>query len=87
MEDGRVVLEDQRRPKVPLCHTGLGERFWLAQMVSEHKGNDDVPPMFKDTKKRAGKVPSTLDFMRNRLRSRIITNKFISFRSITHKVY
>jgi len=35
-------------------------RFWLAQMVSEHKGNDDVSPMFKEAKKRAGKVPSTL---------------------------
>ena len=28
-----------------------------------------------------------LDFMRNLFRSRTITNKFISFRSITHKVY
>ena len=35
-------------------------RFWLAQMVSEHKGNDDVTPMFKNAKKMAGKVPSTL---------------------------
>ena len=29
----------------------------------------------------------TLDFMRNRFRPRIITNKFASFRSIMHKVY
>ena len=35
-------------------------RFWIAQMVSEHKGNDDVSPMFKEAKKRAGKVPLTL---------------------------
>jgi len=35
-------------------------RFWLAQMVSEHKGNDGVSPMFREAKKRAGKVPSTL---------------------------
>ena len=35
-------------------------RFWIAQMVSEHKGNDDVSPMFSDAKKMAGKVPSTL---------------------------
>ncbi len=28
--------------------------------MSEHKGNDDVSPMFKEAKKRAGKVPSTL---------------------------
>ena len=35
-------------------------RFWLAQMVADHKGNDDVSPMFTDAKKRAGKVPSTL---------------------------
>ena len=35
-------------------------RFWLAQMVSEHKGNDDVSPMFKDAKRKAQKVPATL---------------------------
>ena len=35
-------------------------RFWIAQMVAEHKGNDDVSPMFKDAKKTAGKVPSVL---------------------------
>ena len=35
-------------------------RFWLAQMVSEHKGNDDVSPMFADAKKKAKKVPTTL---------------------------
>ena len=35
-------------------------RFWLAQMVSEHKGNDDVSPMFRDAKKRAKKVPTTM---------------------------
>ena len=35
-------------------------RFWLAQMVSEHKGNDDVSPMFTDAKRKARKIPSTL---------------------------
>ena len=35
-------------------------RFWLSQMVSEHKRNDDVSPMFEDAKKKAGKVPETL---------------------------
>ena len=35
-------------------------RFWLAQMVSEHKGSDDVSPMFREAKKRAGKVPADL---------------------------
>jgi len=35
-------------------------RFWLAQMVSEHKGNDDVSPMFKEAKKKAKKVPAVL---------------------------
>lgn len=34
--------------------------FWLAQMVAEHKGNDDVSPMFKQAKQTAGKVPSVL---------------------------
>ena len=35
-------------------------RFWLAQMVSDHKGNDDVTPMFKNARKTTGKVPSVL---------------------------
>ena len=35
-------------------------RFWLSQMVSEHKGNDDVSPMFADAKRKAGKVSQTL---------------------------
>ena len=35
-------------------------RYWLAKMVAEHKGNDDVAPMFKAAKKLAGKVPETL---------------------------
>ena len=35
-------------------------RFWLSQMVSEHKGNDDVSPMFTKAKQRAKKVPKTL---------------------------
>ena len=33
-----------------------------------------------------GRNVSEIDFMRNRFRSGIITNKFISFRSIMHKV-
>lgn len=35
-------------------------RFWLAKMVAEHKGNDDVAPMFNKAKQMAGKVPETL---------------------------
>ena len=35
-------------------------RFWLAQMIAEHKGNDDVAPMFAKAKKVAGKVPEQL---------------------------
>ncbi len=35
-------------------------RYWLAKMVAEHKGNDDVEPMFKEAKQVAGKVPTTL---------------------------
>ena len=35
-------------------------RFWLSQMVSEHKGNDDVSPMFAEAKQKAKKVPITL---------------------------
>ena len=35
-------------------------RYWLAKMVAEHKGNDDVAPMFEKAKKVAGKVPERL---------------------------
>jgi len=35
-------------------------RFWIAKMVAEHKGNDDVAPMFAQAKKVAGKAPTTL---------------------------
>ena len=35
-------------------------RYWLAKMVAEHKGNDDVEPMFKKAKDLAGNVPSRL---------------------------
>ena len=34
-------------------------RFWIAKMVAEHKGNDDVAPMFQQAKRIAGKVPTT----------------------------
>ena len=35
-------------------------RYWIAKQVAEHKGNDDVRPMFKQAKKVAGKIPTTL---------------------------
>ena len=35
-------------------------RFWLAKMIAEHKGNDDVKPMFEDAERLAGKKPTTL---------------------------
>lgn len=35
-------------------------RFWLARQVAEHKGTDDVKPLFRKAKQIAGKVPSVL---------------------------
>ena len=35
-------------------------RFWIAKMVTEHKGTDDVAPLFKEAKRIAGKIPTTL---------------------------
>ena len=35
-------------------------RFWIAKMVAEHKGVDGVQPMFRQAKRIAGKVPTTL---------------------------
>ena len=40
----------------PSSETG----FRLAKMVAGHKGNDDVAPMFRGTRRLAGKVPETL---------------------------
>lgn len=34
-------------------------RYWIAKQVAEHKGKDDVAPMFKQAKKVAGKIPTT----------------------------
>ena len=35
-------------------------RYWLAKMVAEHKGNDDVAPLFRKAREVAGKVPERL---------------------------
>ena len=35
-------------------------RYWMAKQVAEHKDRDDVTPMFKQAKKVAGKIPTTL---------------------------
>ena len=35
-------------------------RFWLTKIVSGHKGNDDVTPMFAKAKAVAGKVPEKI---------------------------
>lgn len=33
-------------------------RFWISQMVADHKGVSDVRPMYQDAKQRTGKIPS-----------------------------
>ena len=35
-------------------------RYWLAKMVAEHKGNDDVEPLFRKAREMASKVPKRL---------------------------
>ena len=35
-------------------------RFWIAKMVAENKGTDDVKPMFEKARQVTGKVPETL---------------------------
>ena len=35
-------------------------RYWIAKQVTEHKGTDDIRPMFKKAKKVTGKIPSQL---------------------------
>lgn len=39
---------------------GSETRFWIAKMVTENKGTDDVKPMFEKARDVAGKVPKTL---------------------------
>ena len=34
--------------------------YWLAKMVAEHKGNDDIAPMFEAAKGLAKKIPARL---------------------------
>ena len=55
-----LYLKIRGERRYPFAMLYSDTRYWLAKMVAEHKGNDDVAPIFEKAKKVAGKVPSKL---------------------------
>ena len=55
-----VYVSVKGNPRYIFAMLDTETRYWIAKMVAENKGNDDVAPMFKKAKNVAGKVPSTL---------------------------
>ena len=55
-----VYVSVKGNPRYIFAMLDTETRYWIAKMVAEHKGNDDVAPMFKKAKDVAGKVPETL---------------------------
>ena len=55
-----VFVSVKGNPRYIFAMLDTETRYWIAKMVAEHKGNDDVAPMFKQAKRVAGKVPETL---------------------------
>ena len=53
-----LMIKGNRRYLFAMLDTDT--RYWLAKMVAEHKGNDDVEPLFRKAKEVAGKVPGRL---------------------------
>ena len=53
-----LMIMGNRRYLFALLDTDT--RYWLAKMVAEHKGNDDVEPLFREAREVAGKVPERL---------------------------
>ena len=66
IQNGQLLhLPTTNRERLPHNAAGIlikdsETRFWLAKMVAEHKGNDDVAPLFRKAKEVAGKVPERL---------------------------
>ncbi len=55
-----VFMSVKGNPRYIFAMLDTETRYWIAKMVAEHKGNDDVAPMFQKAKQIAGKVPETL---------------------------
>ena len=55
-----VYVSVKGNPRYIFAMLDTETRYWIAKMVAEHKGNDDVAPMFTKAKQVAGKVPETL---------------------------
>ena len=55
-----VYVSVKGNPRYIFAMLDTETRYWIAKMVAEHKGNDDVAPMFQKAKQVAGKVPETL---------------------------
>ena len=55
-----VYVSVKGNPRYIFAMLDTETRYWIGKMVAEHKGNDDVAPMFKKAREVAGKVPETL---------------------------
>ncbi|MBI1658842.1 MAG: IS1/IS6 family transposase [Thaumarchaeota archaeon] len=55
-----VYVSVKGNPRYIFAMLDTETRYWIAKMVAEHKGNDDVAPMFAKAKDVAGKAPETL---------------------------
>ena len=55
-----VYVSVKGNPRYIFAMLDTETRYWIAKMVAEHKGNDDVAPMFAKARDVAGKVPETL---------------------------
>ena len=60
MESDKIRLKAGEDHECLLVWLGSEAGLRLAKMVAEHKGNDDMAPMFRNAKKLAGKVPEML---------------------------
>ena len=55
-----VYVSIKGNPRYVFAMLDTETRFWIAKMVAENKGTDDVKPMFEKARHVAGKVPETL---------------------------
>ena len=55
-----VFISVKGNPRYIFAMLDTETRFWIAKMVAENKGTDDVKPMFEKARQVAGKVPETL---------------------------
>lgn len=55
-----VYVSVRGNPRYVFAMLDTETRYWIAKMVAENKGTDDVKPMFEKARQVAGKTPTTL---------------------------